>query len=866
MSIYNRLMQPKRLFVSALIFLAALMATHGCSKSDSANLSTIPGQNVLLITLDTTRADHIGCYGHQRAKTPALDAIAARGVLFEDALSQIPLTLPSHCTMMTGRYPREFGVRVNNEAALGTTHPTLASILKQKGYHTAAFVASFVLDSRFGLDRGFDVYDDEMSNVSIKTGPLEWERPGSVVTDHALAWLNANKASPFFCWVHFYDPHGPYQPPKEFPPTYDGEVAFMDTQVKRLDDWLTTSGLKNKTLVVVVGDHGESFNEHGEDGHGIFLYQTNIHVPLMVAHPSLTPTARRVSQPVGVVDVFPTILELLELPRPDKLLSTSLAGALQSGQSPPHEIFSESEYVWHSYGWAQQRGLTNSDWKFISSTKPELYDRKADPDEKINVIDRKPDVRAELSNKLFQRYSEQVPTLPGKVAPSAAATAALSALGYTGGGSKSVDEFLTQGADDPKDKIEVFRKYQLARKLWGDKQLEPSIALMRECVKEAPQSPSLQGALGVALVNTKKYEEALVFLDAAAKLDSTHQPALFSSGEAYFYLNRFDKALQYFTLAVENDPNDPTAHFMLGRTLLVLKKPDEARPQFEKAVELLPEFPSAHFELAELFFGARDYDRAIQHFRQTIRYEPNNDNAHYNLGSSLVALKKIPDAVTSFRETVRINPKHGQGWMNLGLTLLQTGQTAEGKKALLQAAAIPDVAADAYYNLAIAASRENDAAASAQYLQKVIDVAPTHPTAAWDLARDYLKADRTDKALEVLRAAEKANPSNVRTLNLLASILATTTNDALRNGQEALPIAKKTAELTQSRNPMVLKTLAEAYAETGDFPNAIATAKQALQMTPPDKLEDLRKELSASIADYEAGRPTRKTRFVQPGP
>jgi tetratricopeptide (TPR) repeat protein len=763
--------------------------------------------------------------------------------------------------MMTGRQPREFGVRVNNQTALGTAHPTLASIFKQKGYRTAAFVASFVLDSRFGLDRGFDVYDDEMSNVSIKTEPLHWERPANVITDRAIAWLDSNKKDPFFCWVHFFDPHGPYNPPKQFPPTYDGEIAYMDTQIKRLDDWLTRSGMKDKTLLIIVGDHGESFGEHGEDGHGIFLYQTSLHVPMLVAHPTLITKPTRIAHSVGVIDLFPTILELLDLPKPNGLLSASFASDLQTGQSPLREIYSESEYVWHSYGWAQQRSLTNSDWKFVSTTKPELYDRKTDPDEKNNLFDKRPDIRTELSGKLFQRYAEMVPTLPGKVAPSAAATAALSALGYTGGGSKAVDEFLTAGADDPKEKLGVVRKYKAAREFLEKQKYDEAIELLKACVAEAPQSPALQGALGVALLTTQKYEEAIAVLDEAAKLDPTHQPALFSSGDAYFRLNRFDKALQFFTLAIDNDPNDPTAHFMLGKTLVVFKKPDEARPHFEKAVELLPDFSAAHYDLAVLLADAKEHDRAIPHYQQTIRLEPNNDHAHYQLGLSQLTLKQTDSATKSFYEAARINPQHGPAWINLGLTLLQVGQTKEGKNALQRAAAIPDTAADAYYNLAIAASRENDPVASAQFLQKVIDVAPTHPTAAWDLARDHLKADRMADTLAVLRAAEKANPSNVRVLNLLASILATAGDDALRNGQEALRIAKSAAALTQSRNAAVLKTLAESYAETGDFPNAIATAQQALTLIPAGKHEELRSDLTAALSEYQAGRPLRRTRF-----
>lgn len=845
------------------LYSVALLTIVGCGDKDQPGQKpqSLAGQNVLIVTLDTTRADRIGAYGHKAAKTPAFDAIAARGVLFEDALAQVPLTLPSHCTVMTGRQPREFGVRVNNQAALGTTHPTLASIFKKNGYKTAAFVAAFVLDSRFGVDRGFDLYDDEMANVSVKTNPLHWERPANVVTDRAVTWLEANKSGPFFCWVHFFDPHDPYTPPQGYPPTYDGEIAFMDTQIKRLDDWLMASGLKEKTLLIVAGDHGESFGEHGEEGHGIFLYDTSIHVPLAVAHPRLISTPQRVSQPVGLIDIFPTVLELMGWSAPEGLHSHSFAQLLQSGNAPPREVYSESEYVWHSYGWAQQRSLINADWKFISSTQPELYDRKADPGEKNNLFDKRTDVRTEMSNRLFQQYAAMVPSEAGKLAPSAAATAALTSLGYTGGRSQAADEFLTDATDDPKAKIEVVKKYKAARHLLEDQQFDPAIVLLKECVAQAAGSPALQGALGVALLHAKRYEEAVIELDKAARLDPTHQPALVSSGDAYLRLSRFDKALQFLTLAIENDPFDATAHFLLGKTMLGLQRPADAKTHFTRAVEILPEFYSAHVDLGLLLAEAKDHDRAALHFKQAIRFDPENDRAHYQLGLSQLAMNQLDAAAKSFGEAVRANPQNGPAHINLGLVLLQLGRSKEGKDALLRAAAIPETAADAYYNLAIASSREGNAAAAEGYLQKVIDVAPTHPTAAWDLARDYLKAQRSDRAIEVLTAAEKANPANLRVLNLLAQMLATSSDDSIRNGREALRVAQKAAELTQSRNPLVLKTVSEAQAELGEFGAAITTARQALGMIPEGKMEELRAELSRAVSEYQSNRPIRRDRF-----
>ncbi len=722
---------------SILLFLFSIPLTNillGCGGEKSGPESALKNQNVLLITLDTTRADRLGCYGYSPGKTPALDAIAARGVLFEDAVSQVPLTLPSHCTIMTGRYPKEFGVRNNNQAALGTTHPTLASIFKEHGYRTGAFVATFVLDSRFGLDRGFDVYDDEMSNVSMQTQPLDWEQPANIIADRALAWLGADKSKPFFAWLHFYDPHDPYTPPAAFPKSYDGEIAFMDSQIKRITDWLDKSGQRDRTIVVVVGDHGESFGEHGEEGHGMFLYHTSMHVPLLFAHPTLTAKPGRIANPVGAVDIFPTLLDLFGWPKPQGLLSTSLADAIRTGQSKARDLYGESDYVWHSYGWAQQRSFTNPDWKFISSTRCELYDRKKDPAEKNNLCQVEKSLSVELSNRLAGFYSGLAAGEAGKVAPSATASAALEGLGYVGGVLHK-DEFLTEGVADPKDMLNVVHDFKAARKLLKEEKFEEAAQLLSSAAGQAPDSLAIHAAHGLALIQSKQYKEALDALDKALKLDSEHQPALISKGDAYFLLNDLDQAQRAFNDAVKNDPLDPTAHYKLGKTLLGMHRNDDARTQFAEAVRLFPDFPEAHFELATLLADADQYPQAIEHFQQSIKLKPDNEIAQYNLGRALLLTRQFAPAADRLRDATRLNPQHGAAWINLGIALLSSGKASEGKEALERATGIPESAVEAHKNLAIAALKENDRSAALRHYEEVLKIAPGDSEAAEALKR-----------------------------------------------------------------------------------------------------------------------------------
>ncbi len=730
---YNR---PVRRTILLILSLGLVNILPGCDGEKADEKSPLANHNVLLITLDTTRADRLGCYGYANAQTPALDAIAARGILFEDAVAQVPLTLPSHGAIMTGRFPKEFGVRINNQGAIGSTHPTLASVFKQHGYRTAAFVATFVLDARFGLNRGFDLYDDDMINVSMQTQPLEWEQPANIIADRALAWLDADKSKPFFAWLHFYDPHDPYTPPPPYPKTYEGEMAFMDTQIKRVTDWLDKSGQRDRTLVIVVGDHGESFGEHGENGHGMFLYHTSMHVPLLVAHPMLTAKSSRVANTVGAIDVFPTLLDLFGWPKPEGLLSVSLAEAIRTGQSPPRDVYSESDYVWHSYGWAQQRSFTNPDRKFISSTRCEFFDRKSDPAEKINLCEVQKSEAAEMSNKLAELYSDMIPTEAEKLPPSAAATKALASLGYVEAGRNAHDEFLTETAADPKDKLGVVVNFKAARKLMKQEKYDQAAELFKSAGEEAPDALAIHAAHGAALVNAKRYEEALDVLEKKAiLLDAHHQPVLMSIGDAYFMLNRFEEARNAFIVAVDNDPLDPTAHYKLGKTLLALHKPGEAQTEFAEAARLFPDFPEAHFELATLLADAKQYPQAIEHFQHAVRLKPDHPLAHYNLGHALLILRRNAEAADHLREATRLNPQHGAAWINLGIALLSSGKAGEGKEALNRATQIPESAIEAHLNLAIATLRENDREGAKRHYEAVLRIAPGHPEAARELQR-----------------------------------------------------------------------------------------------------------------------------------
>jgi len=338
---------------------------------------------LVIITLDTTRADRLPAYGFGGVTTPAIDELVSRGVVFDDAMSVAPLTLPAHTSLFTGLYPANHGVRENGGRALDRSHVTLAAVLHDRGFHTAAFVGSVVLASDRGLSRGFDVYDDGAENGA----PAPKRRPGSDVVDRARAWIDNLDGTPFFLWVHLYDVHGPQALPldlrRAYGDRYEGGIAYVDAQIGRLLDALGRRQLLSKTVIVVAGDHGESLGEHGERDHGIFLYQSTLQVPLVVCVPGAA-AARRVSGAASLVDVFPTVLHVLGVAVPMPVDGVNLVPALHDGRAPDRAIYAESMYAAH-FGWGALRMVRDGRFKFIDAAAPELYDLEADPAEHHNL-------------------------------------------------------------------------------------------------------------------------------------------------------------------------------------------------------------------------------------------------------------------------------------------------------------------------------------------------------------------------------------------------------------------------------------------------------------------------------------------------
>ena len=377
----------------ARIFLVSLLCVNCGKRPQRSDHDAAVVENVVLVTIDTLRADHIGCFGYQLVQTPHLDSLAARGTRFAQAVTPVPLTLPSHASILTGTYPFVHGVRDMGGFVLQESPPTLATLLSQAGFRTAAFVGSVTLDHRYGLNRGFATYDDDMPPAESEAGPRKPERRAEVVVERTLAWLAARPAGRFFLWVHFFDPHSPYDAPQPFHAQYadhpyDGEVAYADAQLGRLLEAVREQGVSDRTLFVVMGDHGESLGEHGESTHGIFLYDATTRIPLVIAGPGV-PYGKVVQAQVRSIDVMPTILAAVKIKAGDLLQGVSLCPLIEgNGGLPPESRFAlmETIYPRTHLGWSELRAVRTTEWKYIQAPQEELYNLLTDPAESCNVV------------------------------------------------------------------------------------------------------------------------------------------------------------------------------------------------------------------------------------------------------------------------------------------------------------------------------------------------------------------------------------------------------------------------------------------------------------------------------------------------
>ena len=645
--------------------------------------------DVLLITIDTLRADHVGAYGYAAAQTPTLDRLAREGVLLEEAVAQVPQTRPSHASLFTGRYPFEHGIRDNISAPLPSKIPTLATLLGRAGYETAAFIGAYPVARPSGLDQGFDTFDDPFSDPPhptlspkgerIHTEPRS-ERRASEIVDHALAWLDKPRDKPFFLWVHLYDPHAPYEPPSPYRQRfarrpYDGEVAYADAQVSRLLAWLDRSRRRANTLVVATSDHGEGLGDHGESEHMLLVYDSTLRVPMLISWPGRLPAGARIAGQFRSVDLLPSLLELLALPAASTS-GVSRAADLRSGaRIPEGESYAESLYGSLHFGYAPLRALRGHGWKYIDAPRAELYRVADDAGETKNLLAAQGQVAGGMRARLRGYEAAVTRPTPSPDAPADAAEK-LAALGYLGGGFFAG----TPSGADPKDHLAEFeaneRQMREGLRLYRAADLAGAVRVFSRLARGAATSFNVEYYLGRSLLETQRPAEAAAHLEKAAALAPTSAVAWAYLARAYMAQKQATGAIQAVDRGLRALPDNPGLLSLRGRILLEQGDAAAARATLENARVLDPMAPGVHVDLANLYRGAGDLARARAEAEEALRLEPGSADAHVALGLVLGALGREPDAATEFRAALRAQPDHADALFYLGSVELRAGRRA----------------------------------------------------------------------------------------------------------------------------------------------------------------------------------------------
>ncbi|MGZ7046308.1 MAG: sulfatase-like hydrolase/transferase, partial [Candidatus Aminicenantales bacterium] len=639
--------------------------------------------NIILVTMDTTRADHLGCYGYPNVRTPNLDALAGRGVVFEQAATATPLTLPSHCTIMTGMYPTYHGVRVNGNTALNDEQTTLAEVLEAQGYQTGAFIAAFVLDGRWGLKQGFQHYDDQFDLKKYKHLDLgEVQRPGNEIMDAALAWLEEKKAAPFFAWIHLYDPHVPYAPPEPYASEYgrrgpaglyDGEIAFMDEQIGRCVSWLERSGLDRSTVMVLVGDHGEGLGSHGEGTHGYFVYDYALHVPFLAVTPFPEMRGKRVPSEVSTSDVFPTLLTLAGIATPLKVQGRSLVPLMfHPGRGSEVPAYGEAMASNIQFGWSGLHALRTPRYKYIDAPRAELYDLVRDPEEQTNVLAELPDVARKMKNGLDRIMAETSVGAPKLQAANLDKDTMerLSALGYVGAPvSAKKASGGTGPLADPKDKLPVFTAVTRAGELILDEKYREAAGLLESALREEPAIPQALLLLSTCYTNLGRSEEAKAKLDVLLKDDPESVQALISLANILLDEKRNEDVIALCKRTLAVDELNTQAYTLIGEVYMGGEKYLEALPYMEKALETQPKITRTRLNLAACLVGVKQYDRAETELKAVIQDSPKFPLAHYNLGLLYEEQGKLEEARAAYAAEVAVLPDEYKARFNLGKLL-----------------------------------------------------------------------------------------------------------------------------------------------------------------------------------------------------
>jgi choline-sulfatase len=680
----------RRLFSCSVVISITLgLSSFACRRAERPN--------VLVITIDTLRADHLGCYGFTLARTPAIDKLAGESVRFTDAIAAAPITMPAHSSIFTGLFPPAHGVRDNGAYALGESAVTLAERLRDAGYTTHAFVSALVLNRRYNLSQGFETYDDDLWAEDDPKLFMIRERQAPKTAERFLQWFgdwNRSRSKPFFTWVHFFDPHQPYRP--SFSDSalavspYDAEIAGVDRQVGRIVDTLRRNGQLDNTVLILLADHGESLGEHGEKTHAIFVYDATVRVPLLIRyHSAFAPSVY--SSPVRSVDVVPTVLGILGLPGGDTTDGHDLGPALR-GKEPAPQLpqYSESLLSEVGFGMAPLFAIRDDGYKYIRAPRPELYDLRRDPHELHNILAELPRVGAKLDAQLTQMLNDS-----SRHAVKAAANPmtreteeSLQALGYL---APHGERTGMQGID-PKDGLPIHNKLEDARHLAQQKKWAEAEVKLLEVVAMTPRNVSAINILGLIGVKTGDTDKAVKYYQQSLAVDPQQFRVLGVLGGIALTQGDLDHAQKEFQAALAVNPHFAEALANLGFIEALRGKDLAAEQWYRKGIAADPTFPRVYRRLGDLYYDRKDFAHAYANYSKVIQIEPSDVRAILQAGNSARRLGHNDDADKLFRRAEVLRPR---GWIptyNRACLLAAGGKPQEALAmldALVQRHAVP---------------------------------------------------------------------------------------------------------------------------------------------------------------------------------
>lgn len=641
---------------------------------------------VVLISIDTLRADHLPVYGYRAVRTPTLDALAADGVVFENAYTPSPQTLPSHVSILSGRQPFEHGVRDNVGFTIKPDEKLLPAMLREAGFTTGGFVSAYVLRDQTGIASGFDRFDARLSPSSPEIAVGELQRDGMATLAAANQWLDGLQSPRFFLFFHIYEPHSPYTPParfREWAP-YDGEIASADEIVGSLVASLKRRGLYDDALIVLLSDHGEGLGDHGEQEHGLFLYRETIRVPLIVKLPRRQRAGRRVAAPVQHIDLVPTILDALQLPARPGLRGRSLRPLFTGGTIPEQGLYAEALYSRYHFGWSELYALTDDRYAYVRAPRDELYDLQQDAGERRNVASERESTRLAMRNALERLTSGARIDAPGEVSPEARER--LRALGYVGMAPSAAG---SPELPDPKDKVRVLERYRAAITLVRQGQFEAALSSFRAIVQEDPLMADVWSEIGGLELRLGRPEDALGTYKRLVEVAPHDPAALISVADTLLKLGRVEEARAQAALAATTAPADDarwraTAHQTLAMIALARHDEGGARSEATLANQIDPTLPMPQYVEGLIRYNANQFEGAVPFFKQALKETAARTiqmpELRYYLGDALARLERYAEAEPVLAEEARLFPSELRAHAALAMLYRATGRPRESDR------------------------------------------------------------------------------------------------------------------------------------------------------------------------------------------